>query len=156
MIQLRNQAVTEVQQTLSHQVRGRTAGGRAVDPALAHWMLLLRTADTLSKSVWVRLETVFASDDPTGKLQAACKVKEQVQALFRTGTLEDAELAREDLERLVKDSNQPETTWLWRTICRWWKEIEVFFVTRATTAKVESHQRHYQGHQTKRPRATQP
>ena len=65
-------------------------------------------------------------------------MKEQVRTLLRTGSLEDAELAKEELERLVKESNQPETTRLWRTICRWWKEIEVLIVTGATTGKVEA------------------
>lgn len=35
-------------------------------------------------------------------------------------------------------AGQPETSRLWRTICRWWKEIEVLIVTGATTAKVEA------------------
>ena len=30
------------------------------------------------------------------------------------------------------------TNRLWRTVCRWWKEIEVLIVTGATTAKVEA------------------
>ena len=136
LIQLANQALTEVRQQLSHQVRGRR--GRAVDPAWAHRMLLLRAGDSLSEQAKARLETVFATDDPTRKLKAAWDVKEQVRTLLRTGSLEDAELAKEELERLVKESNQPETTRLWRTICRWWKEIEVLIVTGATTGKVEA------------------
>nr|WP_247647300.1 hypothetical protein [Arthrobacter sp. E3] len=59
--------MTEVRQQLSHQVRGRR--GRAVDPAWAHRMLLLRAADTLSEQAAARLEKVFATDDPTGKAQ---------------------------------------------------------------------------------------
>ena len=136
LVSLANQAVTEVRQQLSHQVHGRR--GRAVDPAWAHRMLLLRAGDTLSDSAKARLEKVFATDDPTGKLRAAWEVKEQVRALLRTGSLEDAELAKEHFEYLVKESNQPETTRLWRTICRWWKEIEVLIVTGATTGKVEA------------------
>ncbi|MDK1328673.1 transposase [Arthrobacter sp. zg-Y1143] len=31
-----------------------------------------------------------------------------------------------------------QTTRLWRTICRWWKEIEVLIVTGATTGKGEA------------------
>ncbi|WP_425863799.1 transposase [Arthrobacter sp. TWP1-1] len=64
-------------------------------------------------------------------------MKEQVRFLLRTGSLEDAELAKERLEELVQESKQPETTRLWRTICRWWKEIEILIVTGATTGKVE-------------------
>nr|WP_269209024.1 transposase [Arthrobacter sp. 35W] len=47
-------------------------------------------------------------------------------------------MARAQLETLVQASNQPETTRLWRTICRWWKEIEVLITTGATTGKVEA------------------
>ncbi|WP_307097788.1 transposase [Arthrobacter sp. V1I9] len=47
--------------------------------------------------------------------------------------------SREDqLHKLVEKAAQPETNRLWRTICRWWKEIEVLIVTGATTAKVEA------------------
>nr|WP_306639269.1 transposase [Pseudarthrobacter siccitolerans] len=42
------------------------------------------------------------------------------------------------MQALVKRAAQPETNWLWRTVCRWWKEIEVLTVTGATTAKVEA------------------
>ncbi|MEV8182837.1 transposase [Specibacter sp. NPDC078692] len=65
-------------------------------------------------------------------------MKEQVRTPLRTGWLEDAELAKEDLERLVKEPNEPETTRLRRTICRWWKEIEAPIVTGSTTGKVEA------------------
>lgn len=136
LVSLANQAMTEVRQQLSHQVHGRR--GRAVDPAWAHRMLLLRAGDTLEDNARDRLQKVFATDDPTGKLKAAWEVKEQVRVLLRTGSLEDAELAKERLEELVQASKQPETTRLWRTICRWWKEIEVLIVTGATTGKVEA------------------
>lgn len=135
-IQFANQAVTEVRQQLSHQVHGRR--GRAVDPAWAHRMLLLRAGDSLSCNAHARLQKAFATDDPTGELQAAWEVKEQVRVLLRTGSLEDAELAKERLDELVQASKRPETTRLWRTICRWWKEIEVLIVTGATTGKVET------------------
>lgn len=58
--------------------------------------------------------------------------------LLRTGSLEDAQLLTEHLEDLVKKSNQPETTRLYRTICRWWQKIVVLIVTGATTGKVEA------------------
>jgi transposase len=85
-----------------------------------------------------RLGTVFGTDDPVGTLQAAWKVKEQLRALLRTGSLQDATAAKDRLEVLVERAAQPETTRLWRTVCRWWQEIEVLIVTGATTAKVEA------------------
>ncbi len=84
------------------------------------------------------MEEVFTADDPTGKLKAAWEVKEQVGVLLRTGSLQDAEVARERLEELVQPSKQPEATRLWRTICRWWNEIEVLIVTGGATGKVEA------------------
>jgi transposase len=73
----------------------------------------------------------------TGKLQAAWLVKEQLRTLLATGSLADAAAARDQLQALVVKAVKPETNRLWRTVCRWWKEIEVPIVTGATTAKVE-------------------
>jgi hypothetical protein len=76
---------------------------------------------------------IFAADDPTGTLQAVWKVKEQLRALLRTGSLEDAAAAKAELEKLVKAAARPESNRLYRTVCRWWKEIEVLIITGATT-----------------------
>ena len=90
----------------------------------------------LSEPARTRLENVFATDDSTGKLRVAWAIKEQMPSLLRTGSLADVAAAKDPLEHLVKESGQPETTRLWRTICRWWKEIEVLSVTGATRGKV--------------------
>jgi hypothetical protein len=92
LISLANQAMTETRQNLSQHVKGRR--GRAVDKAWAHRMLLLRAGDTLTGRAAHRLEEVFAADDPTGTLQAVWKVKEQLSALLRTGSLEGAAAAK--------------------------------------------------------------
>lgn len=136
LISLANQAMTETRQNLSQQVKGRR--GRAIDKAWAHRMLLLRGGDTLSCRAALRLEEVFAVDDPTGTLQAVWKVKEQLRHLLRTSSLEDAAAAKTKLEELVKAAARPETNRLYRTVCRWWKEIEVLIITGATTGKVEA------------------
>ena len=136
LISLANQAMTEARQNLSQQVKGRR--GRAIDKAWAHRMLLLRGGDTLSCRAALRLEEVFTVDDPTGTLQAVWKVKEQLRHLMRTGSLEDAAAAKTKLEELVKAAARPETDRLYRTVCRWWKEIEVLIITGATTGKVEA------------------
>lgn len=136
LISLANQAVTETRQNLSQQVKGRR--GRAVDKAWAHRMLLLRAGNTLTEKAAHRLEEVFTSDDPTGTLRAVWKVKEQVRTLLRTGSLEDAAAAKTKLEELVMAAARPETNRLYRTICRWWNEIEVLIITGATTGKVEA------------------
>jgi hypothetical protein len=137
LISLANQAMTETRQNLSQQVKGR--GGRAVDKAWAHRMLLLRAGETPSSRAALRLDEVFAVDDPTGTLQAVWKAREQLRALLRTGSLEDAAAAKTKLEELVKAAGRPETNRLYRTVCRWWKEIEVLIITGATTGKVEAH-----------------
>jgi transposase len=136
LISLANQAMTETRQNLSQQVKGRR--GRATDKARAHRMLLLRGGDTLSCRAALRLEEVFAADDPTGTLQGVWKVKEQLRALLRAGSLEDAAAAKEVLEELVEAAGRPETNRLYRTVCRWWKEIEVLIITGATIGKVEA------------------
>ncbi|BAS16298.1 hypothetical protein AHiyo8_46010 [Arthrobacter sp. Hiyo8] len=92
--------MTEARQNLSQQVKGRR--GRAVDKAWAHRMLLLRAGDTLTEKAAHRLSEVFAADDPTGTLQAVWQVKEQLRFLLRTGSLEDAATAKQELEDLVK------------------------------------------------------
>ncbi len=136
LVSLANQALTETRQNLSQQVKGRR--GRTSDKAWAHRMLLLRAGDTLTDTAAHRLEEVFASDDPTGKLQAVWKVKEQLRALLRTSSLAEAAAAKEELKDLVEAAGRPETNKLYRTVCRWWNEIEVLIVTGATTGKVEA------------------
>lgn len=136
LVSLGNQAMTEARQNLSQQVKGRR--GRGVDKAWAHRMLLLRAGDTLTGSAAHRLEEVFGADDPTGKLEAVWKVKEQLRVLLRTGSLADAAAAKEDLKTLVEAATRPETNKLYRTVCRWWEKIEVLIVSGATTGKVEA------------------
>ena len=136
LVSLANQAVTEARQNLSQQVKGRR--GRGIDKAWAHRMLLLRAGDTLSDTAAHRLAEVFAADDATGKLQAVWKVKEQLRMLLRTNSLADAAAAKEELKVLVDAAGRPETNKLYRTVCRWWNEIEVLIVTGATTGRVEA------------------
>lgn len=136
LVLLANTMLTEVRTRLCQQTNGRR--GRAADPVWAHRMLLLKAGDRLSDRARNRLNTVFAADDPTGKLQDAWHVKEQVKVLLRTSSLQEAAAEKENLRILVEHASQPETTRLWRTICRWWNEIEVLIVTGATTARVEA------------------
>jgi transposase len=136
LVKLGNDMLTEVRQRLTQQVHGRR--GRSIDPVWANRRLLLRAGDTLSDRARERLSNVFDTDDATGKLQAAWLVKEQLRALLTTGSLADAAAAKDQLQALVVQAAQPETSRLWRTVCRWWKEIEVLIVTGATTAKVEA------------------
>lgn len=87
-------------------------------------MLLLRANESLSERGQHRLTGVFTADDPTGNLQAAWQVKEQLRTLLNTGSLEEAAAAKSALADLVEPAAIPETNRLYRTVCRWWAEIE--------------------------------
>jgi transposase len=54
------------------------------------------------------------------------------------GLLIAAAAAKDELKVLVDAAGRPETNKLYRTVCRWWNEIEVLIVTGATTGKVEA------------------
>jgi len=70
--------------------------------------------------------------------EAVWEVKEQLRTLLHTGSIAEATAAKTELARLVDRAGQPEARRLYRTICRWWNEIEVLIVTGATTAKAEA------------------
>jgi transposase len=125
LVKLGNDMLTEVRQRLTQQVHGRR--GRSIDPVWANPRLLLRAGDTLSVRVRKRLSTVFANDDAPGKLQAAWLVKERWCGCRERPPAGPGRTGR-------AAGNEP----AWRTVCRWWREIEVLIVTGATTAKVEA------------------
>jgi transposase len=153
LISLANQAMTETRQNLPQQVKGRR--GRAIDKAWAHRMLLPRRGDTLSCRAALRLKEVFAVDDPTGTLETVWMVKEQLRVLLRTGSLEDAGAAKNVPEELVEAAARPETNRLYRTVCQWWKEIEVLII-RCHDRQGRSQQHGNQEHQTHAATGTQP
>ncbi|WP_426938646.1 ISL3 family transposase [Pseudarthrobacter sp. S3] len=102
---LANDMLTTVRQGLSQQVRGRR--GRATDPAWANRMLLLKANENLSERARHRLAGVFAADDPTGSLEVAWQVKEQLRTLLNTSSLEDAGAAKNALADLVERAAMP-------------------------------------------------
>ena len=108
MTMLANDMLTTVRQGLSQQVRGRR--GRATDPAWANRMLLLKAEGNLSERGRHRLAGVFSADDPTGSLQAAWQVKEQLRTLLNTSSLDDAGAAKNALADLVTRAAMPETS----------------------------------------------
>jgi transposase len=137
LAKLGNDVLTGVRQRLTQQTHGRR--GRGTDPVRANRrLLLLRAGDALSDRGRARLGPVFSTDDPAGTPQAAWQVKEQLRDLLNTGSLADAAAAKDRLQSLAERAGQPETTRLWRTVCRWWQKIEVLIVTGATTGKVEA------------------
>lgn len=133
---LANSMVTEVRQRVTQETKGRR--GRSADPVWANRRLLLKGAERLSDRARNRLEVVFAVDDPTGRLETAWRVKEALRALLGAESIAEVDAAKATLKELVDRAGQPETARLFRTVCRWWDEIEVLIVTGATTAKVEA------------------
>ena len=135
-MKLANDAVTAVRRRCAWEYRDR--GGRAVDPAWAHRLLLLRGADTLSARGWAKLKYILDVDDPSNQIGAAWGIKEQLRALLATTTVADARAARIVLAQYVTTADMAETTKLMRTLDRWWDPIEVFITTRVTNARSEA------------------
>ena len=135
-MKLANDAVTAVRRRCAWEYRDRR--GRAVDPAWAHRLLLLRGADTLSARGWAKLKYILDVDDPSNQIGAAWGIKEQLRALLATTTVADARAARIVLAQYVTTADMAETTKLMRTLDRWWDPIEVFITTRVTNARSEA------------------
>lgn len=89
--------LTEVRRRLPQEIRGRR--GHPADPDRASSLLQLRACGTHSargsdRLGSERLGQVFDLDNPSGKLQTAWSVTEQLRALLRTGSLEDVSAAK--------------------------------------------------------------
>lgn len=110
LVMLGNHMLTEVRQRLTQQVHGRR--GRSIDPVWAHWRLLLRAGDMLTDRARDRLSIVFATDDATGRLQAAWLAEEQLGALLTTGSLADAGRSERPATGSCRASARPETNQL--------------------------------------------
>jgi len=136
LVKLANDAVTAVRRRCAWETRDRR--GRAVDPAWAHRLLLLRGADTLSVRGWAKLTYILDVDDPSNEIGAAWAVKEQLRALLASTTVAQARAARAVLAEYVLIADMVETTKLMRTLDRWWDPVEVFIRTRVTNSKSEA------------------
>lgn len=136
LIQLGNLCLTRVRQRLAHDLHQRR--GHAIDPAWAHRMLLLRGYNTLSDRGRHRLETVLATDDPTGELGAAWGVKEALRLILASHTIEQARTAKTHFDDWVQAAATPETDRLAATITSWWPHIEVLITTGVTNARTEA------------------
>ncbi len=72
--------LTQVRQRATQQVHGHR--GRTGNDSWAYRRLLLRGARHLSDKQWRRLRALFATDDPTGEIQAAWAGKELLRQLL--------------------------------------------------------------------------
>ncbi|MHA7178454.1 ISL3 family transposase [Arthrobacter sp. Sr24] len=147
LVSLANQAVTEVRQPVwgpaGKRLRRRPRLRAANADGSCRWAVPADRHRPESNRTYRRPMLVSTRGDtgPRGQYQwppAAIIGGPQTVEYSTRFHHEPPRAATDDLERLGKESNQPETTWLWRPICRWWKEIGVLILTGATTGKVET------------------
>ncbi|WP_441401806.1 transposase [Arthrobacter sp. 2YAF22_2] len=134
-VSLANQAMTETRRDRSQQVKGRR--GHGIDNAWAHRMLLLVPAPRSPGMQPPHEEELVSDDLLNGKLQAGWKVQELLRVLLHQPPGR-RRAAKSELKAFVDAAGRPETNKLYRTVCRWWNEIEVLIVTHAPTGKVEA------------------
>jgi transposase len=76
------------------------------------------------------LEDVFALDDSTGTLQAVRKAKQHLRSCYAPEPGKKPPQPR-TYSRNGEGIRTAETNRLYRTVCRWWKDIEVPAATAA-------------------------
>jgi len=143
---LANLMVTQVRQRVAQQVHSHR--GRSSNDSWSYRRLLLRGARHLSDKQWKRLRVLFATDDPTGQLQAAWAAKECLRQLLDALPSTDGPLVtdprrdptsagpalrpyeiRARLRRfydLAAAADIPELTRLAGTVETWWPAIESY------------------------------
>ena len=157
--------LTQVRQRVTQQVHGHR--GRLGNDSWAYRRLLLRGGRHLSDKQWRRLRALFATDDPTGQIQAAWAGKELLRQLLdalpatagalvvdpRRDPNPTARVAaaglrpyevRARLERfycLAAEADVPELTRLATTIETWWPAVEGYLRLRVTNARTEGYNR---------------
>lgn len=162
---LANLMVTHVRQRVTQQVHGHR--GRKTNDSWAYRRLLLRGARHLTDAQWRRLKRLFATDDPTGEIQAAWAGKECLRQLLDTLPATDGPLVtdprrdpspasraaapalrpyeiRARLSRfyaLAADADVPELERLAATVETWWPAIEAYLALRVTNARTEGYNR---------------
>ena len=162
---LANLMLTQVRQRVTQQVHGHR--GRASNDSWAYRRLLLRGARHLSDKQWRRLRALFASDDPTGQIQAAWAGKELLRQLLDALPATDGPLVvdprrnpaahagpaapglRPDEIRarlhhfyaLAAEADVPELQRLAATVETWWPAIQAYLILRVTNARTEGYNR---------------
>lgn len=137
VVQLANQAVTEVRRRVTWTLRGRTSDG---EWQVRH--LLIRARENLSERRFARMwNTLVDLGDPGYDILAAYIAKEkprEVLALARAGP--DPHRIRQrlaDFYHWCAQTRQPEIERLASTIERWWSHIEQFLHTGISNAASE-------------------
>lgn len=162
---LANLMLTQVRQRVTQQVHGHR--GRSNNDSWAHRRLLLRGARHLSDKQWRRLRALFATDDPTGEIQAAWAGKELLRQLLDALPASGGPLVvdprrdpdpasrriaaelrpyevRARLGRfydLAATAGIPELERLAGTVETWWPAIEAYLRLRVTNARTEGYNR---------------
>ena len=162
---LANLMLTQVRQRVTQQVHGHR--GRRTNDSWAYRRLLLRGGRHLSDKQWRRLTALFASDDPTGEIQAAWAGKELLRQLLDTLPAVDGPLVTDPRRdpaataraagpglrpyeirarlrrfyRLAAEADVPELARLAATVETWWPAIEAYLHLRITNARTEGYNR---------------
>ena len=162
---LGNLMLTQVRQRVTQQVHGHR--GRKTNDSWAFRRLLLRGARHLSDKQWRRLRALFATDDPTGEIQAAWAGKELLRQLLDALPAVEGPLVidprrdptaasrgagpglrpyevRARLGRfydLAAQADVPELERLAGTVETWWPAIEAYLQLRVTNARTEGYNR---------------
>lgn len=162
---LANLMLTQVRQRVTQQVHGHR--GRSNNDSWAYRRLLLRGARHLSDKQWRRLRALFATDDPTGEIQAAWAGKELLRQLLDALPASGGPLVvdprrdpdpasrriaaelrpyevRARLGRfydLAATAGIPELERLAGTVETWWPAIEAYLRLRVTNARTEGYNR---------------
>ena len=162
---LANLMLTQVRQRTTQQVHEHR--GRKSNDSWAHRRLLMRGARHLSDKQWRRLRALFATDDPTGEIQAAWAGKELLRQLLDALPAVDGPLVidprrdpdpssratapslrpyevRPRLGRfydLAATAGVPELERLASTVETWWPAIEAYLRLRVTNARTEGYNR---------------
>jgi transposase len=162
---LANLMVTRVRQRATQQRLGHR--GRSDNTGWAYRRLLLRGARHLSDRQWHRLQQLFATEDPTGEIQAAWAAKECLRQLLdrlpatrgplvidrrRAGEPEQDDCSAglrpyeirvrlDRFYRLAAAADIPEIDGLAATVETWWPAVEAFLRLRVTNARTEGYNR---------------
>ena len=115
---------------MTQQVHGHR--GRSNNDSWAYRRLLLRGARHLLDKQWRRLRALFATDDPTGEIQAAWAGKELLRQLLDALPASGGPL-------VLDPRRDPDPAS--RRIDAWWPAIEAYLRLRVTNARTEGYNR---------------
>lgn len=125
IVRLGNTVVDEVRRRVQQDTLGHR--GRAGDPLYGIRRLLLTGEERLTPTGRERLAAGLAAGDRDDEVWYAHVVKEQLRAVYRAGTVEQARLELADFYDVAHAADIPECTRLARTIRRWEDAVLAYY-----------------------------